>query len=424
MAINNDFKYQGLTGTSFYVSAFYGDDANPGTKLLPFKTKAKAELTGSNGDNIIIGTGFYVEQVSASTNSYKYFGEGRVVISQPVGPTDTALHKSTERVENIIFFNWGSQAVIKHDVDTNAVFINCQIIDCKIIGGVDSSFGYYIGCIFDTVEFENTGAADPSPTAGGIINCIFRETNGTLPALQDYTDGVFNNHFVESDTLMIGIAIGQPVDKFDFNNIEGGLNGEVDNAAIQALGFNINGSAFLSVDIFNDFDIFRNPNQFFRQDYTQKNTSPVLLTSKNGSIITRFEEGMRLDAVFLEANNADISNINLVVDQLQLDGGETEGFIINEIDLGSIKTINLINIYQEIGWNTVSGRAEQQADFLEDAGANIKGTFDIEIQHKKEISDSFTVSVIEYDKYMLDRTPQLLEARFLRINLTLRDNTI
>lgn len=424
MAINNDFKYQGLTGTSYYVSAFYGDDLNPGTKLLPFKTKAKAELTGISGDNIILGSGFYIEQVSVSVNSYKYFGEGVVVISQPVAPTDTAIYKDTERVENITFFNWGAQAIIKHDVDTNAIFANCQIIDSKIIGGVNSSYGHYIACIFDTMDFENTGAVDPSPTAGGIFNCIFRECTGVLPALQDYSDGIFNNHFVESTALMIGIAIGQPVDKFDFNNIEDGLNGEVDNAAIQALGFNTNGSAFLSVNIFNDFDILRSPTQYFRQDYTQKNTSPLLLSSKSKGMLTRFNEGTRFDAPFLEGSNESILNLTLFGDQLRLNIGETEGFVINEVDLGSIKKLNLINIYQEIGWNITTGRAEQQADFLEDGVVNIKGTFDIEIQHKKSLLDSFVIEVIEYDKYMLDRPPQAIEARFLRINLTLRDNTI
>jgi len=428
MAVNNNFEYDGLTGTSYYVSAFYGDDANAGTKLAPFLTKAKAELTASSGDNIILGSGIYVEQVSVSTNSYKYFGEGRVVIQEPGGPTANALYQDAERVENIIFLDWNGTAVIKHAAQAPAnvrpVFINCQFIDSTIEAGIDSSFGYYMGCIFDTIDFDSNGDVDASTQAGGIFNCIFRECTGDLPPLVDYVDGVFNNHFVESDNLMIGIAIGQPTDKFDFNNIEDGLNGETDNAAIQGLGFNLNGSAFLSVNIFNDFDMLRPTSDYFIQDYTQKTTSPVLLTSKSKGPLCRFNEGVRFDAVFLEGSNIMIDNVTLVGSQLTLDALESEGFIQNDLDLGSIKKLNLINVLQEITFDVGDGRADNIADFLQDTGTDIKATYDIEIMHRKELADSFTVSVVEYDKYMLDRSPQVIEARFLRINLTLRDYTI
>ena len=430
MAVNNNFQYNPPTaGTNWYVSAFWGDDLNAGTAIAPFKTKAKAELSGASDDNIIMGAGFYQEESSVSTNAYNFYGEGLVIINQPGGAVAPALNSATERVENIIFTNWTTTSVLSlgdsggpgKDVKT---FVNCQFVDCIIRAGLDSSFGYFVGCIFDTIEFPDTGITDSSPIAGGILNCIFRECTGFLPPLDIYIDGILHNHFVESDTLMLGIAGGQPVNSFDYNNIEGGLNGFANNAAIQGQGFNINGSAFLSINIFNDFDILRSTSDYFKQDYTQKDTSPLLFTSRSKGPLARFNEGARFDAAFLEGSNSDISDINLVGDELQLVALASEGFIINELDLGAVKNINLINILQDIQWNAVSGQGEVIADFLEDMGTDIKATYDIEIKHKKLVGDSFTTTTVEYDKYVLDRSPQVIEAQFLEINLTLRDYTI
>jgi hypothetical protein len=429
MAVNNDFKYAPTNGNNWYVSAHYGDDLNPGTNLLPFKTKAKAELSGSNGDNIIIGSGYYTEQASVSLNTYRYYGEGLVIIAQPVAPTLPALNINTEYVEGIAFFGWtNAVGVIQHRSTTPGnlfpIFANCQFIESRIRAGLDSSFGYYMACVFDTIEFDSTGDPDPSPNAGGISNCIFRECTGVLPALQDYEKGVYSNHFVESDTLMIGIGGGQPIEKFDYNNIEGGLNGYPDNATIQGLGFNTNGSSELSTNVFNDFGILRPTTEWYKQDYTQKATSPLLVSSKTGGPVTRYNEGIRYDAAFIEGTNSGIDQITLVGDQLQLNALQSEGFVINEYDIGSVRKINLISLLQEIGWNVTTGQGEQLADHLEDIMGDIKATYDIEVKHKKELLDAFEATVVEYNKYIVDRSPQSIEARFLEITLTLRDYTI
>ena len=434
MAVNNDFKYVGISGNSWYVSALYGDDLNTGSKTDPFKTKEKAEQSASNGDTIVLGTGFYnLTQGAIGANTYKYFGEGLVIFSEPLIPS-LFFGPNVNRVENIIFLNWTNFEVIEHGAGKTTVFVNCKFIETLFSAGIDASFGHYIGCVFDKCDFSS-GAIENPPTAGGIFNCDFFECTGSLPALEDYIDGIFNNNFILCQSLMVGIAIGQPIDKFNYNNIGCdvgggcGING-LTVAEIQGLGFNSNGTYFSASTFYNDYLSSRTTAEYFKQDLTKKDSvqaDAISIGSSTDSIIGRFNKGERFSASVISANSIDEDLVSLVGDALELDVFSSEGFMKSSFDLGAVKNINILNIFQEIDWNTITGNIERIADFFQDVTPDpsaFKASFDIEIQHKEDISDIYTTSVIEYDKYIIDRSPQMIKARYLIINLTLRDYTL
>ncbi len=85
------------TGKSYYVST-QGNDANPGTQALPFKTIGKAAAVVVAGDTVLIRGGTYYEDVKPQNSGepdnyivYQAAGDGEVVIDAQQGQRDACI---------------------------------------------------------------------------------------------------------------------------------------------------------------------------------------------------------------------------------------------------------------------------------------------------------------------------------------------
>jgi parallel beta-helix repeat protein len=101
-------KYTSATGATYYV-ATTGDDSNPGTQTLPFKTLTKAMGVLASGDTLYIRGGTYKEQTqwppsgtaSAQTLISNYNGE--TVTIQP--PSGRGVFGGSDSVTSYIIIN-------------------------------------------------------------------------------------------------------------------------------------------------------------------------------------------------------------------------------------------------------------------------------------------------------------------------------
>ena len=67
-----------FAGTVYYVDATKGNDANPGTELLPWRTIQKAANTMIAGDTVTVYDGTYAERVTETTSG----SEGNLITYQ------------------------------------------------------------------------------------------------------------------------------------------------------------------------------------------------------------------------------------------------------------------------------------------------------------------------------------------------------
>src|SRR5215831_2556776 len=57
------FLVAGCHGATYYVDANIGNDSNPGTQALPFKTINRGTGAMSAGDTLLVGPGIYPESI-------------------------------------------------------------------------------------------------------------------------------------------------------------------------------------------------------------------------------------------------------------------------------------------------------------------------------------------------------------------------
>lgn len=312
-----DFKY--IPSNVLYVDALYGDDINPGTsRSAPKRTVASAISVATAGAKIIIGSGSYAHiEPGTVAQEVKLIGDGFVLFDGTGLGAGAAVSKIAE-VKNINFYNYGSGnfAVSFRDInDQNLINLKgCGFYGCDFENTLYSS-GVVKDCIFQNCAFDGTGPGQQVHI--GMQNCSFISCSGYFFNYANFQYGIFNNTYTDCETLTHRSLAGTapeaiPISKFDYCNIDGQLMYGTQ-SELRALGTNINGSSFSSSNIFNDYNPARPIAEWWKQSYTQKQSSPTLTSGRNRTHMGRYYKSVHLSATDLwnlyrdDANNTQLN---------------------------------------------------------------------------------------------------------------------
>jgi len=326
------FKY---TAGDYYVDQKFGNDANAGTKEAPFENVAAAEAVAGALETIVIGSGVYAH-LSTVNGAFIYRGEGTVIFDGSGLGAGVAIDSAAEEVSGITFINYN--AVNNAAIDFNVSAKTQRIIDCFFyecnFENSDGAFEFLRNCDFVDCTF-NVG----TPVTAGyeiIDHCNFLSCTGTLTLLGNSTYGIRNCIFNDCTALGVGIVGASPNNAlFDYNNVDGQVQG-LTQAQLEADGANLNGTSSAITNIFNDYSAARTTAEFWKQDTTQKLTSPVLEAGQNKTHIGNDYKAYLLTATDLWNNYLSAQN-NMQLSGDVIDLSASPGDLQStEIDMGEL----------------------------------------------------------------------------------------
>ena len=308
-----------LTG-DWYIDGKYGSDAQAGNKAAPFATVGKAESVAAEDDTFIIGSGSY-SPLTTTTKSFNYIGEGTVLFDGTGLGSGIAINNHASLVLNITFFNYnGTSEALQFGKDVNKRVIDCRFFTCDI--DAVGKFDHIKNC--DFVDCDFLTGTPPEIGFNYITQCNFISCTGNLQTLVNATHGIFNTVFSDCDGLDVGISSSVDDDnaKFNYNNVEGTLDGSTQQELIDDRGANANGQSEAIADIFNDYDGARAAGDYWKQDLTQKLDSPVLDKGRGVSHIGNDYKANFYSAVDLwNTHKSAEVDMQLVGDVIKTDAG-------------------------------------------------------------------------------------------------------
>ena len=154
-----------------YYVATSGNDTNPGTQALPFRTIAKGVATAVDGDSVQVGAGTYAEHVAWSTKGLvlQGAGAGQSIIDGGGNGTCLALTSvpAAGRIEGFTFQNGAASSGAAGGLTNNGNG-SPTVIRC--------AFNNHTGSGTTGLGAFTTAAGDPI-----LINCTF--SNNTVSAV-------------------------------------------------------------------------------------------------------------------------------------------------------------------------------------------------------------------------------------------------
>jgi chitodextrinase len=175
-----------IAGITYYVDGTTGNDSNPGTQALPWKTIQKAANTMQAGDTVNVNAGTYNERVKV-----------------------TLLHGSNGSL--ISFIAQGTVQCQGFRITRNYIRVKGFTVTAIVPGWVNDAYGIYVegkNCIIEDnyAYYCPTGgicAAIPS------ANCIFRNNRCYRNVLNGFEiDGI--NHLIENNEIWGSICYYPP----------------------------------------------------------------------------------------------------------------------------------------------------------------------------------------------------------------------
>ncbi len=151
---------------TYHVSVTAGNDANPGTQILPWKTIGKANATVQPGDTVLLHAGTYGEQIRparsgvSDTNRivYRVAGDGNVVF-------DKFPYQDAFGAKGMIALGGLSYVTVSGRAaggkETDRLIILKPAIPTEVYG----NFTGATGCVVENVRME-PGAAEIGPSRG------------------------------------------------------------------------------------------------------------------------------------------------------------------------------------------------------------------------------------------------------------------
>jgi hypothetical protein len=320
----NNFRIAG----DYYLSKA-GSDANAGTTGdLPKQTIGGAAAVGTNGQTLVIGSGYYAENF---TLNRVLSGDGNVVIAG-TGSNAATIYSAN----NIIFVGHGSITTAGTVNITNCEFRNCTV---RV-----NSIGYISNC-----KFINCTLVQVSNGLNGLNNCIL--INSPLPLFFVNMGGgsVHQNNYADFSST---ITVANQLSAMNCNDFEGGIivnqasaitsgviqdiNGKYYDLSITGSGGtgaigtpyqrgNTLGASFLMAAhkvayTMNANSISAPPlfNAVSKLDFTLQSNSPLIGTGVSGSNITSANVATASiasdDADFTAANGAFINGLSGTTD--------------------------------------------------------------------------------------------------------------
>jgi len=200
---------QNFAGIVYYVDTNNGNDSNPGTEFLPWRTIQKAANTMVAGDTVIVKAGTYRERINESTNgssgnliTYEVNEDDTVTVEGGFTISGNYIKIDGFRVTGASTCNWSS-------TDYN-IYISgdyCEITNCYIYegkhGGLMTSNNSN-DCIIRDSEFYQNGSCgiEIHGSHQTVENCEIHDTR-CGPCGSD-ADGIFiygSNHQIKGNYI-------------------------------------------------------------------------------------------------------------------------------------------------------------------------------------------------------------------------------
>jgi parallel beta-helix repeat protein len=219
-----------VTGSAFYV-ATSGNDANPGSEALPWRTITKAANTLTAGATVYIKTGTYNERVlpknsgSAGKNITYAAYPGQTVTVDGTGISLNnfqglveTTNRSYIKISGLNVSNSTGAGLFASN-GNNIIFEKNHTFNCAT-SGIGVWGGSNITVDGNDVENSNYGGANEAISFGGVSNFVIRNNHVHNPTATRSKEGIdakqgSNNGQIYGNTVDHTVAVAIYVDAYD-----------------------------------------------------------------------------------------------------------------------------------------------------------------------------------------------------------------
>lgn len=307
----------GGTTSLIYVDSHNGDDANPGTHLLPKQSLQGGFDTLSTTGAIIVISGYFKENNFISVpQNIKILAEGYCLIDVNGGTFVTLVAKNindlSDDLTNTVDFGFlhiknGADMATPQSIRTS--FYNCYLEDCYNFTQNTNTFIKFKNCLI------KDGFTGGMASRADINECVFFGTSvGSTSLICSFK----NCYLAPSTKIVFGNIAGA---NLNYNLFQGTLT---DKITINGTGYNNTEALQVALPTYavNDLPSTTNPlfNGMSDEDFTPTESSPLLGAGENGVNIGAFNVSIGQAA---DSANWTLSNIDNTTnpDAAVLDGG-------------------------------------------------------------------------------------------------------